>query len=100
MIDVSRLKDQIDRVCQELPIRRLGLFGSAMTEDFDSASDVDVLVVFEDESKEDLFERYFELKERLEKIFGREVGLVVDGHFRNPVFRDSVERTRTVIYER
>jgi uncharacterized protein len=100
MIDIPRLKPQIDDICRELPVRRLGVFGSALTRDFGPASDVDVLVVFDEDTKADLFDKYFELKERLEEVFGREVDLVVDRPFRNPVFKDSVEKTRTVIYER
>jgi uncharacterized protein len=100
MIDIKGLKPQIDRACRELPVRRLGVFGSALTDYFGPASDIDVLVVFGEDNEVDLFGKYFELKERLEKVFGREVDLIVDRPFRNPVFRDSVERTRTVVYER
>ena len=100
MIDVQDLKPQIERVCRDLPVKRLGLFGSALTERFESGSDVDVLVVFDRDEKIDLFAKYFDLKEALEKVFGREVDLVVDKPFKNPIFRESVEKTRVVIYER
>jgi uncharacterized protein len=83
-----------------MPVKRLGVFGSVLTTDFKPESDVDVLVVFDADSKTDLFNKYFELKERLEKLFEREVDLVVDRPFKNPIFKDSVEKTRTVIYER
>lgn len=83
-----------------MPVKRLGLFGSALTRDFGSDSDVDVLVVFETERTIDFFETYFELKERLEEIFGHRVDLTVDKPFKNPVFRDAVEKTRMVVYER
>jgi predicted nucleotidyltransferase len=100
MIDITRLKPQIDRICQELPVKRLGVFGSALARDFRPESDVDVLVVFDEDSRADLFDKYFELKERLEEVFEREVDLVVDRPFKNPVFKASVERSRIVIYER
>ena len=100
MIDIEKVKPSIERVCRQLPVKRLGLFGSALTHDFSQSSDVDVLVIFDSNEDIDLFEKYFELKERLEKIFKRGVDLVIDKKFRNPVFRASVERTRTVIYER
>jgi uncharacterized protein len=98
MMDIQRLKPQIDHICGQLSVRRLGVFGSVLRKDFGPASDVDVLVVFNEDST-DLFDKYFELKERLEEVLGREVGLIVDKPFRNPVFRDAVERTRTIIYE-
>lgn len=100
MIDLIKLKPEIDRICRLFPIKRLGLFGSALTQDFGLESDVDVLVVFDSDENIDLFDKYFELKEQLETIFEREVDLVIDKPFRNPVFREAVEKTKTIIYER
>ncbi len=100
MIDIEKIKPEIERVCRSLPVKRLGLFGSALSRNFSKASDVDVLVIFDSDETIDLFDKYFELKEQLEEIFEREVDLVVDRKFRNPVLRKSIDRTRTVIYER
>lgn len=100
MIDLIKFKPEIERVCRLLPVKRLGLYGSALTRSFSPSSDVDVLVVFDSDENVDLFDKYFELKEQLEKIFGREVDLVVDKPFRNYVFRETVEKTRTTVYER
>jgi hypothetical protein len=100
MINLTELKLQIDRICRDLPVKRLGVFGSVLRKDFGPSSDIDMLVVFDTDSRANLFDKYFELKERLEEVFGREVDLVVDRPFRNPVFKDSVDRTRTVVYER
>ena len=100
MIDLTKLKPQIDSICRDLPVKRLGVFGSVLRKDFGPSSDIDVLVVFDADAGANLFDKYFDLKERLEEVFGREVDLIVDRPFRNPVFKDSVERTRTVVYER
>jgi predicted nucleotidyltransferase len=100
MLDISKIKHDIEHICRSLPVKRLGLFGSVLREDFSADSDVDALVVFDDDQSIDLFEGYFDLKERLEKIFGREVDIIIDKPFRNPVFRESVEKSRVVIYER
>jgi predicted nucleotidyltransferase len=100
MINVEKIKPEVERICQSLPVKRLGLFGSALTSDFSPNSDVDVLVIFDSDENIDLFNKYFELKEQLEKVFDRDVDLVVDKKFRNPVLRESIDRTRTVIYER
>jgi len=99
-MDISRLKPEIELICRALPIKRLGLFGSILTEEFGPGSDVDVLVVFDSDETLDLFDKYFALKERLEYLFGRPVDLVIDKPFRNPIFRERVEKTRSVIYER
>ena len=100
MINLEKFKPEIEQVCRSLPVRRLGLFGSALTEDFSKDSDVDVLVVFDSDGNIDLFDKYFDLKEKLEEIFERNVDLVVDKKFKNPFLRESIEKTRTVIYER
>ena len=100
MIDIEKIKPEIERICRRLPVRRLGLFGSALRKNFSQASDIDVLVVFDSGENIDLFDKYFELKEQLEEVFEREVDLVVDKEFRNPVLRESIDRTRIVVYER
>ncbi len=100
MIDIERIKPEVERVCRRLPVKRLGLFGSALRQNFSQSSDVDVLVIFDSGENIDLFDKYFELKERLEEIFEREVDLVVDKKFKNPVLREAIDRTRVVIYER
>jgi uncharacterized protein len=100
MIDLTQIKPEIESICNALPVKRLAVFGSALSDSFGSTSDIDVLVVFDRDMHIDLFAKYFELKESLEKIFNRQVDLTVDKHFKNPIFRNSVEKTRTVIYER
>jgi uncharacterized protein len=100
MINLNELKPEIERICRVLPVKRLDLFGSVLSQDFSQESDVDVLVVFDSDSKIDYFEKYFDLKEQLARVFKREIDLVVDKPFKNPVFRKSVERTRKIIYER
>ena len=100
MIDIENIKPEIIRVCRNMPVKRLGLFGSALSRNFSSKSDIDVLVIFDSEENIDLFDMYFDLKEQLEKIFKRDVDLVVDKKFKNPILRESIDRTRVVIYER
>ena len=100
MLDIEKIKPQIEQICRKLPIRRLGLFGSALNQNFSQDSDVDVLAIFDVKENTDVFDSYFELKEQLEEMLKRKVDLVVDKKFKNPVFRKAVEKTRTVIYER
>jgi len=100
MINLSKLKPEIECVCQAMPLKRLGVLGSALSEDFGPGSDVDVLVVLDTTQHVDFFDAYFKLKESLEVVFGRKVDLTVDKPFKNPVFKESVEKTRTVIHER
>ena len=100
MIDIEKIKPEIERVCRNLPVKRLGLFGSALNQNFSQNSNIDILVIFDSDENIDLFDKYFELKEQLQEIFKREVDLVIDKKFKNPVLREVVDRTRTIIYKR
>jgi predicted nucleotidyltransferase len=65
----------VQRYCREQGIARLELFGSALRSDFRDDSDVDLLATIRPGVKCGLFE-WVELKEGLERIFGRSVDLL------------------------
>lgn len=97
MFDLEPHKHEIASLCREFGIRRLEIFGSALTNDFTPASDIDCLIEFE-ENGGSYFQRYFDLKYGLEKLFGRRVDVIVDSAIRNPYFREAVNRSRRLIY--
>jgi predicted nucleotidyltransferase len=97
MLDIDKFKPEIGELCRRLRISRLDVFGSATSESFCADSDVDVLVRFEQDGGR-LFSRYFDLKEGLEKIFGRPVDVVTEDSLKNPYFKASVERSRKLVY--
>lgn len=79
---------------------RLELFGSAARDDFEAAhSDIDLLVEFAPGT--DLgpwMERFFELKEQLQSIWGRNVDLVMAKGVRNPFLLRAINKDRTILY--
>lgn len=97
MININELRPAISELCRRLGIRRLDVFGSATTDQFTADSDVDVLVQFERDPG-DLFNRYFDLKEGLEQIFGRPVDVVVEESLKNPYFKLAIEQMRKNSY--
>ena len=97
MLDIERTTPSINELCRRLGISRLDIFGSAATDDFGGNNDVDVLVRFERDGT-DLFDRYFELKEGLERLFGRDVDVVLEESIKNPYFKQGLERSRRNIY--
>jgi predicted nucleotidyltransferase len=97
MLDIERIRPEISNLCRDLEVKRLDIFGSATSDDFRPESDVDVLVQFERDNGR-LFDRYFELKERLEEILGRTVDVVVEDAITNPYFKLEVERSRKNVY--
>jgi len=96
MIDLMLFKTDIEKICQELSLQHLDLIGSAAREDFSVESDIDVLVIFAGD--ENLFERFFSLKSRLEVIFKRKVDVVEERAMRNPFFKKAVNKDRIRVY--
>jgi len=97
MLDARR--DDVAALCRRFGVRRLEVFGSAVTGRFDpDASDLDFLVDYDDPDAGDVFERYFGLMEALEALFGRRVDLVVARAMRNPYFIRQVNGQRRVLY--
>ena len=97
MVDPGQNQSEIESVCRRLGVTRLDIFGSAATGRAKPESDVDVLARF-DRSRGNLFARYFELKEELERIFGRPVDVVVEDAVRNPYFKQALEQTRRNVF--
>jgi predicted nucleotidyltransferase len=91
-------EDTIAALCRRFGVRRLSVFGSAVTGSFDpERSDVDFLVEF-DPDAEGLFDSYFGLKEELEQLVGRPVDLVMAKSLENPYFAATVKRSRRDLY--
>ena len=67
--------DKIADYCRRWKIIELALFGSALREDFNPKSDIDVLVTFDKDAHWTLFDMV-DMQEELKDIFGRDVDLV------------------------
>ena len=101
MIDkIKSHRRELSELCKKLKIRRLEVFGSAATGEFEpDKSDIDFIVEFEDpKAKPGLLSRYLILCEELRKLLGTEVEIITPQSIRNPYFRRSVDRTRELVY--
>jgi predicted nucleotidyltransferase len=87
--------DRIAAFCRRRRIRRLGLFGSVLRDDFAPDTDVDVLVEFEPGAKTGL--AFFEMQDELSAIIGRKVDLNTPG-FLAPRIREKILREIQDIY--
>ncbi len=91
-MDIDRIAKQLEAhrsaLSRDLGVERLLVFGSVVRGTGREDSDIDILVDFDGPAT---FDRYFELKERLEKLLGRSVDLVTRNALR-PAMRPVIER--------
>jgi len=90
-------RDRIAEFCHRWKVKELAIFGSALGDDFRPDSDVDVLVVFDEEAEWTLFD-HMKAEEELGEILGRKVDLVEKSAIRNPFRRDHILKHHEVIY--
>jgi predicted nucleotidyltransferase len=88
-------KEKIADFCRRHHIRRLSVFGSALTSDFGPDSDLDVLVEFEPGHVPGF--AFFEMQDELSELLGHKVDLNTP-NFLSPYFRDRVLREAEAIY--
>ena len=97
---VAQRAAELEQLCRRYGVLRLDLFGSAATGRYrPEESDLDFVVEFRTLPAAAYADAYFGLLEALEGLFGRPVDLVVGAAIKNPYFRQSVEETRTPVYE-
>lgn len=100
---MSRLKinipqDKIAAFCRCNHILRLSVFGSALREDFDAKSDVDVLVELESGARIGMI-RLAAMEFEMSRLIGRKVDLNTPG-FINSNFRKQIISDAEVQYEK
>jgi predicted nucleotidyltransferase len=98
-----KLLDRIDvpetviaELAKRYHVRELAVFGSVLRDDFDSDSDIDILVEFEPDAPIGLIEHY-ELQQELAALLGRRVDLISRRGL-NPIIRGEILEMARVVY--
>ena len=93
-------REALKDLCVQYQVRRLELFGSALTrENLDAGqSDLDFLVEFLPLREGEYAETYFGLLQAIENLFSRHVDLVMTGAIKNHYFLESISKNRKVLY--
>ena len=78
-------EEAVAAFCRRNHIRKLSLFGSVLRDDFTPASDIDILVEFEEEETHGF--AFFGMGDELEEIVGRKVDFLTK-EFLNPRWMD------------
>ena len=89
--------NSVREIAHSFRVREISVFGSALRGDFDSDSDIDLLVSFDPEADISLFD-IMELEERLSTVFGRRVQIVEPEALKNPVRRRTILSTSVPLY--
>ncbi len=93
--------DDIAQLCEQYGVRKLELFGSACTQEFDpERSDVDFLVEFSVPTVPGYADLYLGFADSIEALLGRSVDLVTISAIKNPYFKRNIDRCRVTLYER
>lgn len=92
-------KTKLFELCNKHKVKKLYLFGSALTDKFSDISDIDFLIQFHTMDLNNYFDNYMDFKDELENLFNRKVDLVENQAIKNPVFRKIVDRDKQLIYE-
>ena len=96
---IQAKQKELANLCRQYHVRRLEVFGSAATGNFQPAtSDLDFLVEFEELDPPAYADAYFGLQESLSALYQRPVDLVIPAAVRNPYFLRSIERSRALLY--
>jgi predicted nucleotidyltransferase len=90
--------DELRAACQAYNVKELYAFGSVVSGGLTETSDLDFLVQFERHGVEGAFGQFMGFKQRLEDLYGRPVDLLTVKRFRNPLFQQAVDRSKSLIY--
>ena len=98
MTTISPYISQINQLCRQNGVKELYAFGSILTKEFKSESDVDLLVDFLQLSPSEYAKNYYSLKFSLEKLFGRNVDLLEVRSLKNPFLSHEINKTKHLLY--
>jgi predicted nucleotidyltransferase len=92
--------EPLGELCRRFHVRRLSLFGSAVSGGFDpDRSDLDLLVEFEPMSPRAYSEAYFGLLAALEALYRRDIDLLTEAALANPYLRRRIEAERQTLFQ-
>jgi predicted nucleotidyltransferase len=95
---IDKNREDLKLLCTLYNVDKMYLFGSALNSNFNTKSDIDLLVKFKSIELSKYFDNYMNFKERLEKLFGREVDLVEEQTLKNPILINSINKSKELIY--
>jgi hypothetical protein len=90
--------NQLKKLCEQYNVRTFSAFGSVTRDDFSDESDIDFVVDFDENDPFKYTELYFQLKDKLEKLFKCQIDLIEYRAIKNEYFRKELDETKVLIY--
>lgn len=89
---------RIQELCKASKVKTLFAFGSVTNGEFHAASDIDLVVDFDEKDPFTYTDLYFDLKNKLELLFNRPIDLLEERAIRNRVFRKQLDECKVQIF--
>lgn len=98
MLQIQNYISDIYTLCDKHGVKHLYAFGSVLTDEFNSDSDIDLIVDFHPISLTEYADNYYDLKFSLEGILNRSVDLLEEKAIKNPYFIKAIEKQKQLLY--
>jgi predicted nucleotidyltransferase len=98
MLIIDSHINEIQKLCLENKVKSLYVFGSALNETFNSQSDIDLVVDFNNIEIADYADNYYNLKFGLQSIFHRQIDLLEQKAIKNPYFLQQINLQKKMVY--
>ncbi|HMN88938.1 MAG TPA: nucleotidyltransferase domain-containing protein [Saprospiraceae bacterium] len=90
----------MNEACMTHNVDELYVFGSILTNKFNSNSDIDFIVSIASADPIEYAEHYFDLKFELERIFNKKIDLLEQKAIQNKTFENLLNQTKRLVYAR
>ena len=97
---INRNPDFFKKICESENISQLFAFGSVIRDDFNENSDIDLLIKIDEQDPLTRGEKLLAAWSKLEEFFKRRVDLLTENSIKNPVLKDTIMKSKVLIYER
>lgn len=90
--------DAIRKLCSHYKVKELYAFGSVLTHEFNTESDVDLIIDFDPIETALYADNYYDFKFSLQNILQRPIDLLEEKAIKNPYFMQILDQQRQLIY--
>ena len=97
-MNIENYKNTLSELCRQRNVKTLYVFGSVLTDRFNTDSDVDFIVSFNQMPVEDYADNYFDLKFALQDTLQRPIDLLEEQAIKNPYFLKNINQNRQLVY--